>query len=306
MRYVKQSTASEDTVQLFLSGVPVDGLAFGAVLVEIRKEGSSGFTTKTITAGNWVDRSGTTPGNYAIIFSAADFDTLGLFRYRVMAAVPGTFDAIEDSVVVLATLPTTITDPPVISEQSDSPPGITPNPVFQGGVLTINGTDLAGATAVIIKASIGDPGTALTITGNTSSVITATVPVTTPLGIDQIVCVTTPGGTDEGLVSVEMDPASIPGSGLCDIWGQVLDPNTGQPMVGVGVVGRVLNMPNIIDGIMWTDDVIPVTTDTTGTFHITLPRDRRCEIMIRKGRYRREFIVPNVATANLFSEIPEY
>lgn len=307
MRYVKQNVASEDTVQLFDSvGSPVNGLAFGDVLLTIRKEGASGFTTKTLSGANFFDRSGVTPGNYAIMFSAADFDTLGTFRYRLTAVVSGTFVGYEDSVVVVEELPSVFSDPPVINDQGDSPPGVIPNPVFQGGSLTISGTDLAGATEVRIKPTAGEQGTLLTITSNTNDTIVATVPPTTPLGDDQILCVSTPGGDDDTLISVVLDPADIPGDGLCNITGQVLNPGTAQPKVGVGVIGRVLDMPNILDGILWTDELVSTVTDTNGRFSINMPRNRRVEIMIREGRYRREFIVPDVPTADLFTEIPEF
>lgn len=301
MRYVKQSTASEDTVQLFnSSGVPVNGISDSDIIVEIRKEGASGFSSKTMSGANWTDRSGVTPGNYLILFSTSDFDTLGDFRYRIRASVPGTFIDYEDVLSVVETLPSEFSDPPVISPQTASPPGITPDPVARGATLTINGTDLAGATDV----SIG--GVSLTITSTSSSQIQATVVSGVALGTDQSVSVTTPGGTVLGLVDVVLPASAIPGSGLCAITGTILSPGTGQPVSGVGIRARMLDMPNIIDGVMWTDEVLETTTDTNGFFSISLPRQRRCEVIIRQGRYRREFDVPNVATADLFTEIPEF
>jgi hypothetical protein len=306
MRYVKQNVASEDTVQLFdAAGSPVNGLTFGDLVLVIRKEGASGFTTKILSGANFFDRSGVTPGNYAILFSAADFDTLGNFRYRITPVTPGTFVGYEDGVVVVEELPSIFSDPPSINGQGDTPPGILPNPVFQGGVLTINGSDLAGALEVRIKPTAEDEGTALVILTNTNDQITATVPADIPLGDDQIVEVSTPGGTDSGTVSVVLNPASIPGLGLCNITGQIFNP-TGQPKPNVGVKGQVLDMPNILDGIAWTDEPVSVVTDANGRFSISLPRKRRCEIMIREARYRREFIVPDLDTADLFREIPEF
>ena len=306
MRYVKKDVASEDTIQLFdASGASVDGVLFSEVVVTIRKEGSSGFVSKTITNANWVNRSATTSGNYAIIFSLGDFDTLGIFRYRVSPVTPGHFVPIEDSVVVVDSLPSVFSDPPTIDPQSATLPGVSPDPVEQGATLTIRGSDLAGATDLRIKKTATETGTPLTILTNTDGEITATVPASTPLGENQILIIETPGGQDDARVSVVLNAASIPGSGLCAITGTIRNAK-GEPQSGVGVVGRMLDMPNLVDGFLWTDDIISVTTDANGSFSISLPRKRRVEIMIRVGRYRREFIVPDLATADLFTQIPDF
>ena len=70
------------------------------------------------------------------------------------------------------------------------------------------------------------------------------------------------------------------------------------------MLGRVLDMPNIGDGVGWTDEVKQVDTDANGYFSIYMPRNTRIEIQIPRTRYRREFVTPDLPEANLFTEIP--
>ena len=296
MIYVKQNVASEDMVQLFDSaGTPVTGLADTDVLVKIRKEGEAGFTTKVIAALDWVDRGG---GNYALQFSAADFDTVGLFQYQVTPVTPGTFVNYQDSLNVLTAIPVFPPSPPSINPQTGTPPGVLPDPVYREDTLTINGSDLAGATSVTIG------GISVPITGNTDSEVQVTVLATVPLGDDLAVVVTTPGGTDDALVSVRLNPSSVPGLGQVQIYGQIFQTGTTNPLAGVGCQARILDMPNIADGVAWTDDVVSVSTNTNGIFTFSLPRGRRVEVLISKIRYRRVFVTPDVVSADLFREIP--
>lgn len=294
MRYVLQSVASEDTVQLFDSlSAPVVGVLFSAVQVWIRKDGESGYTQKVIIAGDWTDRGG---GNYALDFSAANFDTLGLFRYKVISPTSA-FVPYEDALEVVDSIPSFPIDPPSINLQTDTPPGVTPDPVYRGSNLTINGSDLLGA----LQVTIGD--VPVTIISNTNSQIVVTVISTVDLGTDQVVEITTAGGTATTEVDVVLNPSDIPGDGMCLIYGYVHYPGTGMPMPNIGVWGRVLDMPNINSGVAWTDDVVKVVTDNNGKFEINLPRQDYVEVAIPKARYRRVFVTPDLASANLFTEI---
>jgi len=305
MRYVKQNVASEDTVQLFDSSQnPVTGVLFNQVQVYIRKEGAAGFTQKTIGAGDWTDRGN---GNYAVDFAAGDFDTLGLFQYQVIST-GAAFVGYQDSLQVVDVIPSFPPQPPTINAQTDSPPGVTPDPVPRGSTLTINGSDLGGATSVTIG------GVQVPIIGNTLDQIQVTVtkPPTSPyvnLGQDQEVVVTTAGGTATAYVDVVLDPADIPGQGMCDIWGDLFGElgaggGFGEPKSGIPVYGRILDQPNIEDGVMWLDDEVKVVTDDNGIFHISMPKLKKVEIHIPRGNYRRVFEVPDLDTANLFTEIP--
>lgn len=302
MRVVLQNQASEDTIQLFDSTqTPVAGLLDTDVVVKYKKSGAVSFTTKAMTPLTFTDRGN---GNYAIDFDASDFDTLGLFRYRVEPVVAGTFLAYDDSVEVVDTIPTFPPDPPEINAQDDIPVGLTPNPVPQGQTLTINGSNLANALSVTIG------GVAVPITANTDSQIQVTVtkPVA-PLfeGVslgDQAVIVTTVSGVAEAQVTVVLDPSDIPTLGCVSLTGVIFDPKTCKPLQGVGVHGRVLDMPNLNLGVAWTDEIQSVSTDANGRFFLTMPRNMRIEVSIPRTRYRRVFTTPDVATADIFTEIP--
>jgi hypothetical protein len=301
MNYVLQSVASEDMVQLFspppsLPGTPVTGLVDTDVTVKIQKQGEAGFTTKVIVPSDWVDRGG---GNYSIQFSAADFDTLGIFRYRLEPAGATPFIVYEDLLNVVETIPTVTQDPPTINSQTGSPPGLTPDPVERGATLTINGTNLEGTSAVTVG------GVLATITATGPGQVQVTVPLTAPLGEDVEVELTTPGGSTTGTVEVVLAGADIPGDGMINLYGYIHLPGTGQRAgAGIGVEGRVLDMPNLHMGVMWTDDVVSVSTDSTGRWDMFLPREVRVEISIPRTRYRRVFTTPDQPTANIVTEIP--
>jgi hypothetical protein len=296
MIYVKQNVASEDMVQLFDSaGTPVTGLADTDVQVKIRKQGDTGYSGKLVAPADWVDRGG---GNYALQFSAADFDTLGLFQYQVLPVVVGTFVNYQDSLNVVEEIPSFPPNPPQINEQTDTPPGVSPDPVYRGDILTISGQDLGGAQSVTIA------GESAPIIGNTDSEIQVVVVDAIPLGDDLEVVVTTPGGLDTAQVSVRYNPANIPGLGVVYIHGQIFKSGTTEPLAGVGCQARILDMPNIEDGVAWTDDVVSVSTGSDGIFEFMLPREKRVEVMISKIRYRRVFVTPDVDRADLFREIP--
>ena len=386
MRYVLQSVASEDTVQLFdSSSNPVTGVAFDEVEVYIRKEAEPGYTAKSILVGDWEDRGG---GNYSIDFVALDFSVLGLFQYQVIPSSSNppvtAFTPYQDALVVVDEIPVLPVNVPSINAQTDTPIGISPDPVYRGDVLTISGSDLGDALQVTIGGivvpiiyntnseiqvtvtkppdtletgvaqtatanditlaatanavddyyngyfveissgtgigqtreitdytgltKVADVISAWTVTPDSTSVYrikNSDVTSFVALGDAQVVSVVTSGGTDTSAVDVVLAPTDIPGFGMVNIFGYVhsiaLD---GAPLAGVGVLGRVLDMPNIGDGVAWTDDVKQVNTDANGYFSIKLPRSVRVEIQIPKTRYRREFITPNVDSANLYTEIP--
>lgn len=295
MRYVKQNVQSEDTIQLFDSaGNPVIGVAFGDVTVWIRKDGDTGYTQKVIGAGDWTDRGN---GNYALDFLSTDFDTLGLFRYQVVSTT-SVFVPYSDGLEVVEEIPLFPPQPPVINEQTDTPPGVLPDPVYRGSTLTISGSDLGGALQVTIG------GVPVPIISNTDSEIQVTVLSTVPLG-DQTVEVTTPGGQDSTTVTVVLNPADIPGAGMCNIYFFTHSATLkGQPKDGVGAWAQILDMPNIEDGVGWIDEKQLAESNTDGRVDFWLPRLTRCEVGCPRLRYQRVFTVPDVAEANLFTEVP--
>lgn len=71
-------------VVLFTSaGAAISGATHSDVTVQYQKYGSATWTTKTMSAANWTEDTG---GIYYITFAAADFDTYGLFKFRVVHA----------------------------------------------------------------------------------------------------------------------------------------------------------------------------------------------------------------------------
>jgi len=310
MKYVLQSVQSEDTIQLFepsppsAVGTPKTGLAHTDVAVFIRKAGEAGYSLKTITALDWEDRG---DGNYALQFTAANFDTIGQFRYRISPVTGGDFVIYDDDVIVVEEIPVLpAEDPPVINLQTDSPPGLSPNPVQQGTTLSINGQNLLGASEVKIG------GVVVPITANTNDQIQVTVTKPVPPGTpgvpigSHVVEVTTPGGTvsPTTLLKVILNIADLPGSGFCVIHGTLYDWKTNLPAEGIGVFARLLDMPNLGMGIGWSDDTKTVATNSNGYFEIEVPRKVKIELSIPRDRYRRILIVPDAARADYISEIP--
>jgi hypothetical protein len=301
MNYVVQSVASEDMIQLFepapaTPGTPVVGVAYTEVTVKIRKNGASGFTEKTLVLADWTDRGG---GNYSLQFSASDFDTLGAFRFQVIPNGGDPFVKYEDVLYVVEEIPVFPSDPPTINDQDDATPGITPDPVYQGSTLTINGADLGGASSVTID------GVSVPITSSTDAQLQVTV--TSPdveIGTGLNVVVETSGGTATSSVDVVLDPADIPGDGMVEIYGYIHSPGTGQPRSGISVYAYILDMPHIAMGVGWVDEKVSAVTDGNGKFSLDLPRNVRVELVIPKTRYRRVFDTPDQVTANYLTEIP--
>lgn len=301
MNYVLQNVASEDMVQLFaplpaVSGTPVLGLVDTDVEVRIRKAGATGYTVKTLVPADWVERGG---GNYSIQFSASDFDTLGAFRYQVIAVGATPFIQYEDLLYIVEEIPAYPVDPPSINPQDGTPPGVSPDPVYQGSTLTISGSDLGGATLV----TIGGVAVPITFASDSQLQVTVTKPDVV-IGTDRPIVVETPGGQATAEVDVVLDPNDIPGSGMVNLYGFVHNPKDGSPYEGIAVYGKVLDMANIGMGVGWTDDTVTGSTDGNGRFDIFLPRGVRVEVAIPRIRYRRVFKTPDVATANIFTEIP--
>jgi uncharacterized delta-60 repeat protein len=81
--------------------------------------------------------------------------------------------------------------------------GVTPDPVTPGGTLTITGTDLGSASSVTVG------GIAAAIQSNSAAAIEVVVNAAQPLGVGQVVAVTTPGGTDNS-ATVEVIASPIP------------------------------------------------------------------------------------------------
>ncbi len=79
-----QGITSEVGVTLLdASDVPVTGVPFSTPVVTYRKNGDSGFTTKTVLSGEWREVG---DGLYGLTLSAAELDREGSFRLIVKGA----------------------------------------------------------------------------------------------------------------------------------------------------------------------------------------------------------------------------
>ncbi len=85
--------------------------------------------------------------------------------------------------------------------------GVSPNPILVGNLLTLTGTSLANANPVTVG------GIVCVLQSNTDTQIVALIGSTHVVGIDQVISVTTPGGTDAtATVTIEAPPTSSGGA----------------------------------------------------------------------------------------------
>lgn len=79
----------------------------------------------------------------------------------------------------------------------------------------------------------------------------------------------------------------------------------GQAVEGTSVSARVLGLPSIEGSqAAITDDRVAVSTDANGEFFLPLVRGADVEVFIPAANYRRQLVVPNQASANLFTGVP--
>lgn len=98
--------------------------------------------------------------------------------------------------------------------------------------------------------------------------------------------------------------ASIP---VCSVIGHLTDLQ-GAPVADAAVSARILGMPTLLNtgvvGVGISDDLTSVKTDSNGFFSIDLARSVVVDILIPAINYRRTLTVPNLASAELFTQIP--
>lgn len=82
MAYIQGAVANR-TVYLTLADVPAPGVLYTDVVVQIKKQGASSFTTKALVSSDWVNLGG---GLYSISFSAADTNTIGNFTFKITSS----------------------------------------------------------------------------------------------------------------------------------------------------------------------------------------------------------------------------
>lgn len=80
MAYIQGAVANR-TVYLTLADVPATGVLYTDIVVQIKKQGATSFTTKSLVSSDWVNLGG--GGIYSLKFSAADTNTLGNFTFKI-------------------------------------------------------------------------------------------------------------------------------------------------------------------------------------------------------------------------------
>jgi len=103
-------------------------------------------------------------------------------------------------------------------------------------------------------------------------------------------------------VSASSNPPTLVSVDTCTITGHVFNPD-GTPLQGASVRARVLGVPSLIDGIGLSEEAAATVTDVNGEFFLPLARLVDFDLSIPKVNFRRQFTVPNQATANLFTDI---
>jgi hypothetical protein len=88
----------------------------------------------------------------------------------------------------------------------------------------------------------------------------------------------------------------------CTLTGHLFNA-TGEPLQNVAVSARVLNRPAILNNVAVDSEIVSAKTDENGQFFLTLIRNLDVVINIPKVNYERRLVVPNVASANLFTEV---
>ncbi|MCF6205359.1 MAG: hypothetical protein L3J47_00500 [Sulfurovum sp.] len=90
---------------------------------------------------------------------------------------------------------------------------------------------------------------------------------------------------------------------ICVLTGHVFDVS-GKPAANTTIIARLLGSPSMSGGFGILNSVVSARTDSNGEFFLPLARLSRVDITIPKMQYRRQLVVPNEATAALFTEVP--
>lgn len=301
-RSVTQSLAADLVAILTDSnGAPVTGLAYTDVSVEYRKEGGS-FVNKSLAPTAASVSSGNAE-TYALVdgqtltvsvdggadqtatFNTADFADIANATAAEVAAVLSTdltgataADASGSVAITSASTGASAslrvtggTANTALGFPTTQVNGVTPWEEVGSGVYTIefSATDLDTLGLFIYTVN----GATITQYVGTADVVTATQ-APTPVSLD-----------------------------TCIITGHIFDVG-GSPLAGVTVSARILSAPAIIGTVGLDGSRVSAVTDANGEFFLKLARQAYVDVVISKMGYRRQLVVPNQASANLFSDIP--
>ncbi len=113
--------------------------------------------------------------------------------------------------------------------------------------------------------------------------------------ISQIVTIANISATDLGAST----PIAID---TCVVFGHIIN-LSGIAISNSSVFAKVLALPSILASASISSDTVSAKTDSNGEFFISLIRGAEVEFSISETGYKRTFLVPNQASANLFTDI---
>ena len=299
---VTQSVQAELLAILTLNNVPVLGLTAADVTAQYRKEGQASFTAKPL-----IDTAGAVTAGLEETYSLVDGQTLTV---EVDAGAPQvvTFNTADFSNILLATaaeiaavITTDLTGAsaadvggfPVITSATTGPlssiqvTGGTANPAL-GFATNLN-------SGVAVFEEIGNGLYTIDFFAAELDTLGSFTFIVDGAAIDQSTNIVT-------ILAVTETPTTLSVQ-TCVITGHLKDAQ-GVPLVGTGVTARVIGLPSIEQNqIAISNELVSVTTDVNGQFFLTLIRQADVELFIPIANYRRQFVVPNQANANLFTDI---
>jgi hypothetical protein len=297
-----QSVTAELIALLTLNDVPVLGLTSASVTAQLRKEGDAAFSAKSLA-----DTAGAVTSSNAQTYALVDAQTL-LVAVDGAAAATATFNTADFSDITNATA---------------------------AEVAAVITTDISGATAaavggaVVITSSTTGATSSIQVTGGTANAalgfatnLNSGVDVFEEIGLglytinffaaelDTLGSFTfvVDGSTiDQSTTIITIVAATetptIVSTQTCTITGHVFDLE-GNAIPNAGVQARVIGLPSIEQNqIAVSDDLVSTQTDSNGQFFLPLIRLADVELFIPLVNYRRQFVVPNSAEADVFTDL---
>lgn len=300
-RSVTQSLAADLVAILTDSGnLPVTGLAYTDVTVEYRKEGGSFLakslapTAAVVTSGNaetyaltdgWtLDVAVDGGGVLTATFNTADFGNIALATAAEVAAVITTdiagATAADVGGFVVITSSTT---------------GASSNLTVSGGTANAAlGFDTAQVDGTTSWVEIGSGVYEVEFTATELDTLGSFVYKVTGATVTQYVEIAEVVAAGQPTTPVSID--------TCVISGHVFDV-AGNPLQNATVSARILGAPTVSGSVGLGDSLAYARTDANGEFFLVLARLASVDITIPKMGYRRQLVVPNTSSADLFTGI---
>lgn len=297
---VQNSTTELVVVLATTGGAPATGLTTADIDVEYRKEEEPGFTVKDLTdtpasvasafiqpfslsANQTLQISVDGGATQTVTLSSGDFGAIGSATAAELVTVinadtTGLTASISSGSVVL----TSDTDGEASTIQ-----------VLGGTANTYLGFPTTEETGQTFFEEIGDGVYVIEFTEDELDTLGSFTVKITGGTIAQFVTI---ASIIEGTVEDEETTISV-----CEIVGNVRDVG-GNPVANATVAARILGFPTILsNAVVLTDDVISAVTNSNGDFSLELAVGAMVDITIPRTNYRRQLVVPNQESINLFT-----